>query len=238
MIHKVRLAVEQSPNGTMIHLIDMPGAFTRGESLDIAVNKVIGEAQMYERWTGEFRNQTNYQLETVQVENTNAQICDGDTEILTIKDTASDSAYMQTLKQLAIKSAQDFQILYDSVPNKEFNDITKNRATFYGKVPSNAKEILVHVDEVAGYYLSRIDIGFTEDKNDLVFNRCKGIEVIEKSDKYLSNQILYKDKEYWTTAKVLRRFIWHDRIHARALYRFAVKTWGDVKIANAFNFLL
>jgi len=31
------------------------------------------------------------------------------------------------------------------------------------------------------------------------------------------------DGEQWTETKVLRRFIWHDRIHAKALYRHGLK---------------
>ena len=42
--------------------------------------------------------------------------------------------------------------------------------------------------------------------------------------------------EAWSLRKVLRRFIWHDRIHAKAMYRMAVKVFGAENVANPFCF--
>ena len=42
--------------------------------------------------------------------------------------------------------------------------------------------------------------------------------------------------EDWSLRKVLRRFIWHDRIHARAMYRMAIKVFGAEHVANPFCF--
>lgn len=236
MIELIRVAVEENPKGIMIHLIDMPGAFTRAEKLSDAISKIVGEAKMYASWVGKTYQQSAYKIEIVQKETTQAQLDDGDTEILTLRDKNFDASYFQHLKMLALKSAEDFQKLYDSLPNKEFIDITKNRTTFYGKIPSNAKEMLFHVDEVKTYYLSRINISFSEEESDFVSDRYKSIRLIESGNQACCNQLFFVDDEYWTTAKVLRRFIWHDRIHARALYRFAVKIWGYTNISNVFSF--
>ncbi|WP_151898660.1 hypothetical protein [Clostridium thermosuccinogenes] len=235
MAELIRLAVEENHKGTMIHLIDMPGAFTRAEKLKDAITKVTDEVRMYKSWIGKTHNK-EYEIEIVQKETTNAQLDDGDTEILTIRDKDLDIAYFQQLKMLALKSAEDFQKLYDSIPDKECNDISKIRTTFYGKVPANAKEMLSHVDKVKAYYLSRINIDFSGDRNDLIANRIQCLKLIESDKNAMSNPIVFIDNEYWTTAKVLRRFIWHDRIHARALYRFAVKKWGYDSICDAFSF--
>lgn len=42
--------------------------------------------------------------------------------------------------------------------------------------------------------------------------------------------------EEWSLRKVLRRFIWHDRIHAKAMYRMAIKTFGPDVVPNIFCF--
>ena len=42
--------------------------------------------------------------------------------------------------------------------------------------------------------------------------------------------------EDWSLRKVLRRFIWHDRIHAKAMYRMATKVFGAESIVNPFYF--
>ena len=44
--------------------------------------------------------------------------------------------------------------------------------------------------------------------------------------------------EEWSLRKVLRRFVWHDRIHAKAMYRMAVKTFGDKSVPNVFRFTI
>ena len=47
------------------------------------------------------------------------------------------------LKALALKSAQDFLALYDSVPDKNAT-AAPERKTFYGKVPRSADEMYAH----------------------------------------------------------------------------------------------
>ena len=38
-----------------------------------------------------------------------------------------------------------------------------------------------------------------------------------------NSEVFSLDNENWTLAKILRRFIWHDRIHARAIVRILQK---------------
>lgn len=44
--------------------------------------------------------------------------------------------------------------------------------------------------------------------------------------------------EDWSLRKVLRRFVLHDRIHARAMYRMAVKVFGAENVANVAKCLV
>lgn len=236
MARIIRIALEENDRGVMLHLVDMPGAFTRGKNLDEALGKVVGEARAYETWVGIPENGPDYDIEIVQRETTNARLDDGDTEILVCKDKELDANYLQQLKMLALKTANDFQRLYDSIPDPEFRDNTKERTTFYGKVPASAREMLQHVDQVNGYYLSRVNIRFSESKDNLVANRYQCLRLIEADQQAKANMLTFIDNEYWTTAKALRRFIWHDRIHARALYRFAVRAWGREGICDPFCF--
>ena len=41
--------------------------------------------------------------------------------------------------------------------------------------------------------------------------------------------------EWWSLRKMLRRFLWHDRIHAKAMWRTATALWGS-EIQNPFFF--
>lgn len=44
--------------------------------------------------------------------------------------------------------------------------------------------------------------------------------------------------ELWSLRKVLRRFIWHDRIHAKAMYHMTVVAFGKESVPNIFLFEL
>lgn len=67
--------------------------------------------------------------------------------------------------------------------------------------------------------------------------RKRGFESLEKQLDYLQNAVIEGSYgENWTLRKVLRRFIWHDRIHAKAMYRMVVKVIGVENIANPFCF--
>ena len=65
------------------------------------------------------------------------------------------AAEYRTLKALALKSAQDFLSLYNSVPDKNAT-ASPERKTFYGKVPRSADEMYEHTKNVNKYYFSEI----------------------------------------------------------------------------------
>lgn len=76
----------------------------------------------------------------------------------------------------------------------------------------------------------------TDHEGTILECRQRGFALLEQQTDFLKNQVfLGSYGEEWSLRKVLRRFIWHDRIHAKAMYRMAVKTFGD-GIRNAFQF--
>ena len=67
--------------------------------------------------------------------------------------------------------------------------------------------------------------------------RKRGFESLESNPDFLQNTVRKGSYgEDWSLRKVLRRFIWHDRIHARAMYRMAIKVFGAESIVNPFYF--
>jgi hypothetical protein len=67
--------------------------------------------------------------------------------------------------------------------------------------------------------------------------RRRGLAALEKRSDFLKNSVFKGSYgEYWTLRKVLRRFLWHDRIHAKAMYRMAVRLFGKNEIPNVFAF--
>jgi hypothetical protein len=70
-------------------------------------------------------------------------------------------------------------------------------------------------------------------------SRMRGFEALEQNGDFLSGRVYNGSYgEEWSIPKVLRRFLWHDRIHAKAMYKMGIKTFGLGAILNVFRFTL
>ena len=75
-----------------------------------------------------------------------------------------------------------------------------------------------------------------ENMPDLYANRLQALAEIEDREELLTGKVCTApDGERWTLRKLLRRFLWHDRIHARAMWRMAAPLWGSA-VADPFGF--
>ena len=226
---------EHNGNDTLLYAIDFVGAYTRGESLEIAKAKLPQEIVAYLKWLGE---DTSDNIEGVitQEKDSELAIKDADSDVLFESEKAPLTAdEYEKLKALALKSAKDFLALYDSIPDKSATAIAE-RKTFYGQVPRTADEMYMHTKNVNEYYFAEIEV---DADNDGTIYECRkrGFEELEAKPDFLQNAVIEGSYgEDWSLRKVLRRFIWHDRIHARAMYRMAVKVFGAENIANPFCF--
>lgn len=225
---------EHNGNDTLLYSATLVGAYTRGATLAEAQAKMPGEVSAYLRWRG---------LPDGQPEITLAQeaACQ-----LTVRDADSDiifdseqlplsSAEYAELKQLALDSARDFLALYNAVPDKDKSALTP-RETFYGTVPRTAEEMYQHTKSVNRYYFS--EIGVDADNDGTIFDcRKRGFALLEQQPDFLTQPPRTGSyDEVWSLRKVLRRFVWHDRIHARAMYRMALKTFGEHSVPDVFRF--
>ena len=226
---------EHNGNDTLLYAIDFVGAYTRGESLEIAKAKMPDEIASYFRWLGE---DVSDSMEVVIAgeKGSDLAIKDADSDVLFESEKAPLTAdEYEKLKALALKSAKDFLALYDSIPDKSATAIAE-RKTFYGQVPRTADEMYEHTKNVNEYYFAEIDVD--ADNGGTIYEcRKRGFEALEAKPDFLVNAVIEGSYgEDWTLRKVLRRFIWHDRIHARAMYRMAVKVFGAENVANPFCF--
>ena len=232
---RINCVWEHNGNETLLYAVDYIGAYTRGESLEMAIAKMPQEIISYLRWLGESV------AENIQI----AVICDKASD-LNIKDADSDVLFesemapltveeYRKLKALALKSAKDFLAQYESIPDKNATAIAE-RKTFYGRVPRTADDMYEHTKNVNEYYFAEIEIDADNDGN-IYECRKRGFDALEATPAFLQNTVVEGSYgECWTLRKVLRRFIWHDRIHARAMYRMAVKLFGAENIVNPFCF--
>ena len=119
------------------------------------------------------------------------------------------------------------ELLYQSIPDKDKSRVPV-RTTFYGQIPRTAFEMYLHTKNVNDYYFGEIGVST---------NNEGSILELESPPDFLKNAVcLGRYNEEWSLRKGLRRFIWHDRIHAKAMYRMAVKTFGSHAVPNVFLF--
>lgn len=226
---------EHNGNDTLLYAIEFPGAYTRGPDLQTAVEKMPAEITSYAAWAGIALSEDV----TISVDEdvcSSLQICDADSDVLFAAERKplTETEY-RFLKKLALKSATDFLTLYRSVPDPEYRPYPIRR-TFYGMAPGTARETYDHTRQVNSYYFAEIGVDVSNSGN-IADCRNHGFEVLEKQPDFLMNPV-YEGSygEDWSLRKMLRRFIWHDRIHAKAMYRTASCQFGRERIANPFHF--
>ena len=226
---------EHNGRDTLLYAVDFVGAYTRGETLEAAVRKMQAEICSYLKWCGK-KAVTSMDIVIIEEKVSELAICDADSDVLFESEKAPLTAEeYKKLKALALKSAQDFLALYDSVPDKNAT-AAPERKTFYGQVPRTANEMYEHTKNVNTYYFAEIAVDADHDGN-IYECRKRGFESLEASPDFLQNTVRKGSYgEDWSLRKVLRRFIWHDRIHARAMYRMAIKVFGAESIVNPFYF--
>ncbi len=125
--------------------------------------------------------------------------------------------------ELIKKSGFSILTIYKNTEFKNWLDEARRRKTFYRDVPISIQIIFEHIDSVQYYYLSRISTDIEEKKGFLerreyCLKKLKAIYLRENNSK-----IYITDHEKWTIRKVLRRFIWHDRIHAKSMVKILKK---------------
>ena len=226
---------EHNGGDTLLYAENFVGAYTRGETLEAAILKMQPEICSYLKWHGQ-KADTRMDVAIIEERVSELTICDADSDVLFESEKAPLTAeeYME-LKTLVLRSAQDFLASYHSVPDKNAA-AAPARKTFYGIVPRSAEEMYVHTKNVNKYYFSEIHVDADNDGS-IYECRKRGFEALEATPNFLQNTVFEGSyDEAWSLRKVLRRFIWHDRIHARAMYRMAVKLFGAESIENPFCF--
>ena len=109
---------EHNGNDTLLYAVDYIGAYTRGESLEIAKAKMPDEIVSYLKWLGE---DTTDSIEIIiaQEKDSDLAIKDADSDMLFESEKAPLTAdEYEKLKALALKSAKDFLALYEAIPDK------------------------------------------------------------------------------------------------------------------------
>lgn len=235
---KIDAVMEYNSGGFLIYSSNYIGAYVRGRMKEEALAKFPSEIRSYLRWLGreEAFCGDPFAVEIIQQKESGLEICDADSDVLFASETAPlDLGEYESLKALALKSAADFLLLYDSVPEKTKTTL-KPRKTFYGDVPVTAEEMYLHTRNVNSYYFGEIGVR-AGNGPDILSCRKAGFSALEALPGFLDNPVYdgsYGEK--WSLRKVIRRFVWHDRIHAKAMVRMAAALCGGDRVKDPFKF--
>ena len=226
---------EHNGDDTLLYSVEFPGAYTRGASFQEAADKMPSEILSFCRWAG-FPVPESISIRVIQESSCQLAVADADSDVIfdSEKQPLTLDEYHEW-KALALKSARDFQALYESIPDAKM-PISPSRCTFYGTVPSSAEEMYNHTKNVNSYYFGEIGVD-VDNEGDIYICRLRGFEKLESMDGFPDNRILEGSYgEQWSLRKMLRRFLWHDRIHAKAMYRRSCSVFPDLGIPNVFLF--
>ncbi len=174
---KIRCVWEHNGNDSILYADNFAGAYTRGETKDIALQKMAREVAAYLEWKGETVPDS---LETMVVQEKSSvlTISDADSDVLFEEEKKPlTRAEYEKLKALALKSAQDFLDLYEAVPDRNKSCLPV-RKTIYGQVPRTASEMYEHKKNVNDYYFGEIGIE-TNHEGTIVECRQRGFAVLE-----------------------------------------------------------
>lgn len=232
---KINCIWEHNGDDTLLYADGYIGAFTRGKNVDAALQKMPNEIRMYSAWSGE-ETEGNIELVIVQEKNSELEIRDADSDVLfsSEEEPLTVEEYSK-LRDLALKSAEDFLKVYEMIPDKNAS-ILPIRKTFYGQVPRTAEEMYLHTKNVNSYYFG--EIGIDADNEGTIYDcRKRGFEQLESTSDFLNGRLQEGSYgELWSVRKVLRRFIWHDRIHAKAMWKMAKRTFVGATLRDVFFF--
>jgi len=220
----ISIAFETNGKGYIGFIAELPGAFIRGRTEEDALSKVDREIKSYMRWLG-IKPKWNYNIIVAQRHWSSLMVEDADCEILidVDKETMTEEEF-KNLVSLVWHSGETFLKIYNDTKFKNWIDEVRIRKTFYGENPKTIQEIFNHVKSCQYYYLSRTKITFEEKEEDFMKIREFCLAEIEEIYRKNNNSLIFNvDGELWTLKKIFRRFIWHDRIHGKAITRILEK---------------
>lgn len=203
--------------------IGLDGSFVRGSGIEQIRRKRSKELEEWAAWLQ--RPDISVPDWHEILEETSAQVQDGDTEILLSSDLdgyVDDAQLHQAFADAEVSSVQVDRIFSRCLAIKDRTDPLMQRTTFYGPTYATISDQYRHIIDTQHFYLQIIgtDATWAADSK-LCDSRRIVIEALTELYSRIGNTvILDKDTgEEWTIRKVARRLIVHDRLHGRAMSR-------------------
>ena len=214
----MRIIYETNGLGFLGWITDLPGAYIRGKTLEEARGKVNKEIALCTEWLN-FEKAIDMQINE-EIKKSDLHIEDADSDIIfdsELIDFDKKEDFLFWCDKVLLSGTKTEEI-YKRMKNKSLIDITMKRKTFYGDVYCTINDQYRHIVNVQNYYLNQIGTEMNI-ADEFRLNRMEFIEKLK--EKYLKegNKLYRNESEDWTIKKLIRRTIWHDRIHIRAIER-------------------
>ena len=221
----MRIIYETNGLGFLGWITDLPGAYIRGKTLEEARGKVNKEIALCTEWLN-FEKAIDMQINE-EIKKSDLHIEDADSDIIfdsELIDFDKKEVFLFWCDKVLLSGTKTEEI-YKRMKNKSLIDITMKRKTFYGDVYCTINDQYRHIVNVQNYYLNQIGTEMNI-ADELRLNRMEFIEKLK--EKYLKegNKLYRNESEDWTIKKLIRRTIWHDRIHIRAIERMEKRLSG------------
>jgi len=229
------LAFETNGRGCLGYILQLPGAYVRARTEREALSKVRSEMKSYSRWLGA-KPSPSVRTMIVQWHQSQLQVEDADSEILLDVDRRPflDGEFT-TMLDLVRYSGETIFKAYEQAELKEWVDESRLRNTFYGVVPSTIQEMLGHVNGAQHFYMARLGVPLENVTDDFLEVRRRCVDELSSlHDSGVNSNLFSSENELWTLKKVLRRLVWHDRIHGKAMIRILAKQKG-MKLIDDFS---
>ena len=218
------IAVESNDKGFIGFISELPGAFVRAPSEEEVLDKVEREIDRYYRWMN-IDPPKDIPFEVTQRVYSSAVVDDGDTQMVLKSDKGEcGREEFDKLIALFVYSAETFEQLLEKVKHPGWVDPARAGSCFYGLRPASIRDINNHVRRTQYYYLSRLGLYPDQSLSSYTAQRREFADLLTQFYIENNNRPLFNhEREYWTLKKVLRRFIWHDRIHGRSITKILYK---------------
>lgn len=220
---QVHIAYETNGKGYLGWVEDCPGAFLRGMGIEEARAKLGRELGEYAEWLGlpapgpVLSGSAEPPVETVFQTSLSVEDADSDftfdSELVDYDDIVFER-FMAHLRRSALMVAA----CLESARNRGVVDPHHDRMTFYGHAYATIDRQFEHIVKVQNYYLGMIGEEVRLDGGIVAMREAMVAKLAEKR-RAEGNALHVHGGESWTIRKIIRRTIWHDRIHARAMKR-------------------
>jgi len=239
---RISVALETNGRSFIGFIVQLPGAYVRGKTEEETLSKVDSEVRSYAKWLA-VEAPVDYDVSVSQRHYCTLMVEDADSEILLDEDKSPMNGHeFEELRDRATYSGETIHALYQSAELSDWVDESRVRKTFYGETPKTIREIFEHVNGTQYYYLSRANLTSEERSSGFLEARRNCLSCLRELFEQQGNDRIFQvDNEEWTLRKVLRRFVWHDRIHAKSIVRILQKQKQlalIVSFRDPFHFIL